>query len=64
MPQTLALLGEWDGREPPPEAVYAAAATELARAADEGTLGRVATRINRVQGGLRSVLVRTGARAP
>ncbi len=59
MPQTLALLGEWDGREPPPEAVYAAAATELARAADEGTLGRVATRINRVQGGLRSVLVRT-----
>ena len=43
----------------PGEAVYVAAVAELVRAADEGTLGRIASRINRVQSGLRSVLVRT-----
>ncbi len=59
MPQTLARLGEWDGAGMPPEAVYQAAATELVRAAEEGTVGRVAARINRVRGGLRSVLVQT-----
>ena len=62
LPRTLALLGEWDGRGTPPDAAYAAAAAELARADEEGTLGRVATRINRVEGGLRSVLVRTARR--
>ncbi len=59
MPETLARLGEWDGVGMPGETVYAAAAVELVRAADEGTLGRVASRINRVRSGLRSVLVRT-----
>ena len=59
MPLTLALLAEWDGRGTPPDAVYDAASAEFARADEEGTLGRVATRINRVEGGLRSVLVRT-----
>ncbi len=59
MPQTLVRLGEWDGRELPPDGVYRAAAAELLGAAEEGTLGRVATRINRVQGGLRSVLIQT-----
>ena len=59
MPETLARLGEWDGRGAPGEPVYAAAAAELTRAAEERTLGRVASRINRVQSGLRSVLVRT-----
>ena len=59
MPETLAMLEEWDGRGAPGEPVYAAAAAELTRAADERTLGRVASRINRVQSGLRSVLVRT-----
>lgn len=59
MPETLARLEEWDGRGAPGEPVYAAAAAELTRAADERTLGRVASRINRVRSGLRSVLVRT-----
>ena len=59
MPETLARLEEWDGRGAPGEPVYAAAAAELMRAADERTLGQVASRINRVQSGLRSVLVRT-----
>ena len=60
MPETLARLGEWDGVGMPGEAVYAAA--ELVRAAEEGTLGRVANRTNRVRSGLRSVLVRTPRR--
>ena len=59
LPDTLALLQEWDGETGPGEAVYAAAARELLRARDERTLGRVASRVNRVRGGLRSVFVRS-----
>ena len=62
LPETLARLREWGGEGRPSEAVYAVAATELLRAADEGTLGRVASRINRVRGGLRSILVRSARR--
>ena len=56
LPETLALLEAWDGEGLPPEPVYATAARELERAAAERTLGQVAGRINRVQGGLRSVV--------
>ena len=59
LPDTLAALRQWDGEGAPGEAVYAAAARELLRARDERTLGRIASRVNRVQGGLRSVLVRS-----
>ena len=62
MPETLAQLGEWDGVGMPSEAVYTAAAVELVRAAEERTLGQVASRINRVRSGLRSVLIRTPRR--
>ncbi len=60
LPETLELLEDWDGSELPPEAVYAAAAKEIERAGTERTLGQAASRINRVQGGLRSVITRTG----
>ena len=59
MPETLARLGEWDGAGMPDEVVYSRAAAELARATEQGTLGQVASRINRVRSGLRSLLVRT-----
>ncbi len=59
LPDTLAALSQWDGEGAPGEAVYAAAARELLRARDERTLGRIASRVNRVQGGLRSVLVQS-----
>ena len=59
LPDTLALLQDWNGQEAPVEAVYAAAARELLRARDERTLGRVASRVNRVRGGLRSVVIRS-----
>ena len=59
LPETLALLDTWDGEGLPAEAVYAAAARELERAATERTIGQVAGRVNRVQGGLRSVVTGT-----
>ncbi len=60
--ETLSLLDGWDGNGPPPEAVYAAAARELGRAREERALGQVAGRVNRVESGLRSVLMRTARR--
>ena len=62
LPDTLAALRDWDGQSDPGEAAYAAAARELVRAREERTIGRVASRINRVQGGLRSVVVRSARR--
>ena len=59
LPATLALLREWDGDGLPGEAVYEAAASELSRANRERTIGQVAGRVNRVQGGLRSVITGT-----
>ena len=62
LPDTLAVLRDWDGQSDPGEAAYAAAARELLRAREERTIGRVASRINRVRGGLRSVVVRSARR--
>ena len=59
LPETLAALSDWDGQDAPSEAVYAAAARELLEAREARALGRVASRVNRVEGGLRSVLVRS-----
>ena len=59
LPDTLALLRGWDGTAAPPEAAFAAAARELAAAREQRTLGQVATRVNRVQAGLRSVITRS-----
>ncbi len=62
LPQTLALLSQWDGVSAPGEAVYESAARELLKARKERTLGQVASRVNRVRGGLRSVLTRSARR--
>ena len=62
LPETLALLREWDGASLPEERVFAAAARELRRALDDRTAGRVGGRVNRVESGMRSVIV-GGARA-
>ena len=59
LPDTLALLRGWDGGDAPPESVYAAAARELLLAREERTLGQIATRVNRVEAGLRSVFTRS-----
>ena len=62
LPETLALLEEWDGRGLPDERVFATAARELARADAERRSGMLGGRVNRVQSGMRSVITR-GARA-
>ena len=62
LPDTLERLGNWDGQALPGEAVYEALAGELLKAREDRTLGQVATRINRVQSGLRSVLTRSARR--
>ncbi len=59
LPETLALLRAWDAAGLPGEAVYAAAAREIRLARETRTLGQVATRINRLQSGMRGVLSRT-----
>ena len=59
LPDTLRALASWDGRDLPDEAAYAALAGELVAARQARTLGRVATRLNRVQSGLRSVVTGT-----
>ncbi len=59
LPETLALLEGWDGEGLPAEAVYETAARELERSNEERTIGQVAGRVNRVQGGLRSVFTST-----
>ena len=64
LPETLALLEGWDGGGVPGEDVFAATARELARAQEERTIGRVAGRVNRVLGGMRSVVAVTGRRLP
>ena len=62
LPRTLALLEDWDGMSIPGEAAFEAVAGELADAQERRAIGRIAGRVNRVQGGLRSVLVVTGRR--
>ena len=62
LPETLALLEEWDGEGVPEEPVFAAAARELTSALEDRTAGRLGGRVNRVASGMRSVIVR-GARA-
>ena len=59
LPETLRALASWDGEEAPGEAVFAAFATELVAAGQARTVGQVATRLNRVESGLRSVVTRT-----
>ena len=62
LPETLSVLAEWDGQGTPPELAYATIAGELTRASEERTVGRAATRINRIESGLRSVIVKTPRR--
>ncbi len=59
LPETLGLLQDWDGEHTPPERVFETAGRELLQARQERSLGRIATRINRVHSGLRSVITRT-----
>ena len=59
LPETISALGSWDGQGLPPEEAFAAMARELVDARADRSLGRVASALNRVRGGLRSVVSRS-----
>ena len=59
LPRTMAALGSWDGQTLPEDAVFRTLAGELVVAQEARKVGQVATRLNRVQSGLRSVVTRT-----
>jgi len=64
MPATVAALADWDGSGLPAEAVFRAAATELARAHREQTSPVVARRLNYDVNGLRSLIMVSARKAP
>lgn len=59
MPQTAALILEWDGSGLPEEAVFAALAAELRDSRAGGGLGRIGRRLNYEDPTFRSLLTRT-----
>ena len=60
IPQTLVALRSWDGDGTPPEAVYAAFASDIVEGRGEArAIGRVAARLNREVGGMRSLINKT-----
>ena len=59
VPETIAALREWDGQSQPPAAAYMVLAQELLAAREQRTIGQLATRVNRVQGGMRSMITKS-----
>ncbi len=62
LPRTIAALADWDGRELPPEAAFAALVEDLRAGRTAGTLGVAAGRLNHDVAGFRTLLVATGRR--
>ncbi|MCY3702339.1 MAG: ABC transporter permease [Rhodospirillales bacterium] len=59
LPDTLALLDDWDGTSIPGEKVFRALGLEFRKLHEQRALGGVATRVNRLETGMRSAIVRT-----
>ena len=59
MPETVAQLQEWDGRQLPPAATFETASRELVLARETRRVGQLATRVNRIESGMRSVITRS-----
>ena len=62
LPATLNALAEWDGRDLPSEETFRIAGTEFVALNEVRALGSVATRVNRLQSGMRSTLLGTARR--
>lgn len=62
LPETTQLLSEWNGRQLPDSQVYDSIATELKVALEARTIGKIATRVNRIQSGTRTVFAKTARR--
>src|SRR5262245_7547976 len=59
LPRTAAALRAWNGQGRPPFSAYSALADDLVSAQRQGTIGKVATRMNFERAGMRSLLVKT-----
>lgn len=59
LPRSADALRSWNGKGRPPFSAIAALADDLARAHREGTIGRIATRLNFERPGMRSLLMKT-----
>ena len=61
-PRTLALLADWEDSALPSPDVYEAMAAELVLSRENRSIGKVATRVNRIESGTRSVFAKTARR--
>lgn len=59
LPNTIDLLADWDGSMLPSEQIFNSMALELALSRESRTTGKVATRVNRIASGTRSVFGKT-----
>ena len=57
MPRTVEALQSWDGKDLPDEKVFAALAADLKAGRESKQIGKVATRLNYEQRGMRSVIM-------
>ena len=62
LPNTIAALKDWDGTDIPGEPVFAALAEDMKKGREDRSIGKVATRLNFEQSGVRSVITRTARR--
>src|SRR6478735_2897888 len=60
LPQTVAALANWDGKDLPDEKAYAALASDILAARASGTIAIAAKRLNYAQNGFRTILTSTG----
>lgn len=61
-PRTLSLLADWEDSDLPSPEVYEAMAVELVLSRENRSIGKVATRVNRIESGTRSVFAKTARR--
>ena len=62
LPETASALVTWDGSSLPGKETFTTLGRELKLAREEGNIGRIATRLNRIQGGTRSLITKTARR--
>lgn len=62
LPATAAALKQWDGKALPDPSIFTSLGKELKQAREEGSIGRIATRLNRIQSGSRSLITKTARR--
>ncbi len=63
MPKTVAAMATWNGKELPPEKVYAAVGEDLTVAYKARTFGRIAKRLNQEMPGVMGVINKTSFRS-